>query len=255
MSPATRRCFAPRLVQSTTRLATAAGLSAGILGSRSKLRPSHEYVFDDALHPPLLAEVGRAVCTAGVLPRKELYEAWEVAIRIDAAFPTATRVADLAAGHGLLAWMLLLLARQGGRPRTAVCVDVRMPASADSLGEAISKRFPGLNADLHYIEGSIEAVEASPAMLLTAIHACGPLTDDILHAALGVGAAVAVLPCCHSLRKQRLTEEEGEEHASLTAAAMQLGIPAALDAARLAKLRAGGFEVRSETKLCGTEVT
>ena len=50
------------------------------IGSRSKLRPRDVPSFADA-QPPLFGEVARAVCTAGVLPRKELYEAWEVATR------------------------------------------------------------------------------------------------------------------------------------------------------------------------------
>ena len=201
-SPCVMRPVSPRLLPVTDGLATAAALSARTLGSRTKLRPMHKHLFDDERHPHLLAEVGRAVCTAEVLPRKELYEAWEVATRIDAAFPTATRIADLAAGHGLLAWLLLLLAREGGRRRTAVCVDLRMPVSAETLGDAITRRFPDVASDFHYVEGGIEAIEPSPSVLLTAIHACGPLSDDVLHAALGSGAAVALLPCCHSLRKQ-----------------------------------------------------
>ena len=90
-----RLSTAPPLLQTS--------LPPKLLGSRSKLRPMHRRLFEDSGHPPLLAEVGRAVCDAGVLPRKELYEAWEVASAVDAAFPTAERVADLAAGHGLLA--------------------------------------------------------------------------------------------------------------------------------------------------------
>ena len=134
----------------------------------------------------------------------------------------------MAAGHGLLAWLLLLLARQDGRPRTAVCVDVRMPASADSLGDAIAQSFPGVKADLHYVEGGIEAIEAGPGVLLTAVHACGPLSDDVLHAAIDGGAAVALLPCCHSMRKQRLIAEGTTDYAALAEAAAELGMSQAL---------------------------
>ena len=88
------------------------------IGSKSKLRPRDIPSFA-AAQPPLFREVACAVCTASVLPRKELYEAWAVATRVDDAFPGYTRVADLAAGHGLLAWLLLLLAWERGAPRTA----------------------------------------------------------------------------------------------------------------------------------------
>ena len=121
------------------------------IGSKSKLRPRDIPSFADA-QPPLFKEVACAVCTASVLPRKELYEAWAVATRVDAAFTGYTRVADLAAGHGLLAWLLLLLAWERGAPRTAVCVDVRMPASHETLSAALVARWPRLDGALPHLE-------------------------------------------------------------------------------------------------------
>src|SRR5258705_13842852 len=56
----------------------------------------------------LFDRLGRAVCHAGCLPRKELYEAWEVARRVRRVF-RGGRIVDLAAGHGLLAHVLLIL--------------------------------------------------------------------------------------------------------------------------------------------------
>ncbi|MCH3710085.1 hypothetical protein LZC18_10085, partial [Campylobacter coli] len=56
----------------------------------------------------LFNRIARAVCQAGCLPRKELYEAWEVARRTRRRF-RGGRVVDLAAGHGLLAQVMLLL--------------------------------------------------------------------------------------------------------------------------------------------------
>jgi len=56
----------------------------------------------------LVDRVGRAVCHAGCLPRKELYEAWETARRVRRLF-RGGRVVDLAAGHGLLAQLMLIL--------------------------------------------------------------------------------------------------------------------------------------------------
>ena len=54
----------------------------------------------------LFDRIARAVCRAGCLPRKELYEAWEVARRVHRRF-RGGRVVDLASGHGLLAQILL----------------------------------------------------------------------------------------------------------------------------------------------------
>ena len=57
----------------------------------------------------LFDRIGRAVCAAGRLPRKELSDAWEVARRARRIF-RGGRVIDLGAGHGLLAQIMLLLA-------------------------------------------------------------------------------------------------------------------------------------------------
>src|SRR5262245_26211787 len=46
----------------------------------------------------LFDRLGRAVCEAGCLPRKELYESWEVARRARRWF-RGGRVIDLGAGH------------------------------------------------------------------------------------------------------------------------------------------------------------
>ena len=43
------------------------------------------------------------------MPRKELFETWAAALHIDHHFAMNRRIADIAAGHGLLAWSLLLL--------------------------------------------------------------------------------------------------------------------------------------------------
>jgi hypothetical protein len=55
----------------------------------------------------LLDRVARAVCHAGCLPRKELYEAWEMARRVRRVF-RGGRIVDLGGGHGLLAHLLLV---------------------------------------------------------------------------------------------------------------------------------------------------
>ena len=159
--PALRRSLMPKTFSKPRLLpppaTTRATRAAHNIGSKSKLRPRDIPSFAHA-QPPLFKEVACAVCTASVLPRKELYEAWAVATRVDAAFTGYTRVADLAAGHGLLAWLLLLLAWERGAARTAVCVDVRMPASHDALSAALVARWPRLDGALHYVEGGIDQV-------------------------------------------------------------------------------------------------
>eukprot|EP00954_Amorphochlora_amoebiformis_P017481 1319431-Amorphochlora_amoeboformis.AAC.1 len=47
----------------------------------------------------VFAELGKTVCAAGCIPRKEFYESWEVAHRVHAQFEEYRRFVDLAAGH------------------------------------------------------------------------------------------------------------------------------------------------------------
>ena len=56
----------------------------------------------------LFDRLARAVCHAGCLPRKELYEAWEVARRVRRLF-RGGRIVDLGGGHGLLALVMLII--------------------------------------------------------------------------------------------------------------------------------------------------
>ena len=73
--------------------------SSGRLTSRDVGRFPAETLFD---------RIGRAVCQAGCLPRKELFEAWETARRVRRLF-RGGRIVDLGAGHGLLAQLMLIL--------------------------------------------------------------------------------------------------------------------------------------------------
>ena len=232
-----------RPVLATTSLTTSKG--SPWQGSRTKLRPRDVPVFQGAA-PQLFTEVATAVCDAKCLPRKELFEAWEVATRVDAKFPGVQRVADLAAGHGLLGYLLLILASsRGNLQRTAVCVDQRMPPSFDTLTDALSQRWPDLRDRMQYVEDDLANVETDPSVLVTSVHACGPLTDSVLERAVAGGAhAVAVMPCCHSLRKQPIPPVVGLDAQLLRARADALGsAPDAIDFARIEALRLCGYEV------------
>src|SRR2546426_8053457 len=54
----------------------------------------------------LFHRLARATCHAGCLPRKELYEAWEMARRVGRLF-RGGRAVDLGGGHGVLAPAML----------------------------------------------------------------------------------------------------------------------------------------------------
>src|SRR5689334_3544499 len=88
----------------------------------------------------LFDRIGRATCSAGCLPRKELYEAWEMARRTRRLF-RGGRIVDLGGGHGLLAQAMLLL---DDTSPSAVVVDTALPPSASKLHRALCDEWPRL---------------------------------------------------------------------------------------------------------------
>src|ERR1700704_1479771 len=143
----------------------------------------------------LFHRVARAVCHAGCLPRKELFEAWEMARRVRRLF-RGGRVVDLAAGHGLLAQIMLLL--DDSSP-SALAVDKTLPASSAKLHDVLVRAWPRLSGRLTSVAGALEDVAILPTDVVVSSHACGALTDLVLDRAVAAGARVAVLPCCHHL--------------------------------------------------------
>lgn len=144
----------------------------------------------------LFDRIGRAVCDAGCLPRKELYEAWETARRVRRLF-RGGRVVDLAGGHGLLAHIMLLL---DDTSPYAVVVDPAVPASAPRLHAAIVTAWPRLERRVKFRAAFIDNIALEPTDVVVSCHACGGLTDEVIDRATFVRARVAVLPCCHDVR-------------------------------------------------------
>lgn len=160
--------------------------------SRNRLTEQQAHLFSgDALFD----KVGRVVCRAGCLPRKELFEAWEVARRVRRRF-RGGRVVDLACGHGLAAALLLIL--DDSSP-TALAVDRTLPASAGKLYEVLLSAWPRLEGRIEFIETSVEKVVLQATDLVVSLHACGSLSDLILQQAAEAQARLAILPCCHNL--------------------------------------------------------
>jgi len=195
--------------------------SRNVLNRRTMDRFTGETLFD---------RVARTVCEAECLPRKELYEAWETAKRVRRLLRGGP-IVELAAGHGLLAALLILL---DDTSETATCVDLRRPASQAKVLEALEGRWPRLAGRVRFEEGRIENTAIPDGALVVSVHACGVLTDQVLDLALAARSRVAVLPCCHDL--------EACDTGSL---AGWLDGPLAVDATRAARLRSAGYEVRT----------
>ena len=176
----------------------------------------------------LFDKVGRAVCQAGCLPRKELYEAWEVARRVRRRF-RGGRVVDLACGHGLTAALLLLL---DDSSKQAWAVDHAIPLSAHRLQAALVAAWPRLAERIHYVGSPLEEFALEPNDLVVSVHACGKLTDLVIERAAAVGARLAVLPCCHNL-----------DDADPGGLGGWLDGPLAVDVARANSLRSRGYRI------------
>ena len=188
----------------------------------------------------LFDRVARAVCHAGCLPRKELYEAWEVARRARRLF-RGGRVVDLAAGHGLLAQLLLIL--DDSSP-TAIAIDKTLPPSTPRLRDAIVEAWPRLAGRLSFVEGPLEGVEIQPGDLVVSSHACGALTDLVLDRAAAARARVAVLPCCHD-RAPRLGPGQAVNDSGPLTGWVDAAL--AIDIRRAQRLEQRGYDVRTQT--------
>jgi len=143
----------------------------------------------------LFDKVARVVCGADCLPRKELYESWEVARRVRRRF-RGGRVVDLACGHGLVAHLMLIL---DDTSPGALGIDRSLPPSAGALASALVAAWPRLAGRVELREGAIEEIPLGAGDLVVATHACGALTDVVLARAADARARVCVLPCCHDV--------------------------------------------------------
>jgi hypothetical protein len=176
----------------------------------------------------LFERLARAACHAGCLPRKELYEAWEVARRVRRLF-RGGRIVDLGGGHGLLAQALLVL---DDTSPGAVVVDTALPPSAAKLHRALVDAWPRLEGRVELVAAGLDEIELDGSDLVVSSHACGALTDVVLERAIAASARVAVVPCCHHLR----TGEAGGLSGWVDRAA-------AIDIMRAVRLRQCGYRI------------
>lgn len=195
------------------------------LSSRGRLTP-----YDLGRFPAdtLFDRLGRALCGAGCLPRKELYEAWELARRARRRF-RGGRVVDVGGGHGLLAHAMLLL--DDSSP-AAVVVDKALSPSSVAVHDALVAAWPRLAGRVAFLNVALEHAELRADDVVVSSHACGALTDRILARAAGARTRVAILPCCHDLETCDSGSLAGWVDRSL-----------AIDVYRATRLEAAGYKV------------
>jgi hypothetical protein len=180
----------------------------------------------------LFDRIGRAVCHAGCLPRKELYEAWEMARRVR-RLVRGGRIVDLGGGHGLLAHVMLLL--DDSSP-DALVVDKAVPVSSQKLHASLVEAWPRLAGRITFVLGELDHVKILPTDVVVSSHACGALTDVVLDRAVAAGARVAVLPCCHDLARGDAGPLSGWVDGAL-----------AIDLVRAMRLEGQGYRVWTQT--------
>ncbi|KAL7479747.1 hypothetical protein ACHAW6_005471 [Cyclotella cf. meneghiniana] len=236
---------------------------------KKKLTRRHLPLFDrtytDDDHDFLFDKFAKAVCVAGVVARKEVFETWASALHIYYCFlcnqsssVPLRRVADVAAGHGLLAWALLILddeeiSRESEwqnekPPLTAFCLDVQMPPSAELIYFSMIESFPHLKNRFHYVEGRLEQLVPHNSCLLAGVHACGTLSDILVSTAADLAIPLALVPCCHS-RKAKVLQAcaspfaKEEYDAILNTKGIIPDLAYKLDEARIVALKKSGMNV------------
>ena len=268
--------------------------STSLQKARKKLHPRHKTYFDSSVTGStasspyanslaLFNKFASVLCETSVMPRKEVFETWSAAIYIHSHFfkqnydtttetsrhPVIRRFCDVAGGHGLLAWALLVLddeerneamvsrqqhlGQETCAPLTALCVDRRMPSSAESIRIAMIRQWPHLEDRFDFVEGWLEQIHFHPTCLIASVHACGGLSDTIVASAIYNKAPVALVPCCHSRKKKALlgapvefAQEEYEEIMTSSNDRPLADLAHRLDEARETALRNAGFAVTTE---------
>ena len=193
--------------------------------SKNRLTPRQQSLFPGN---NLFDKIARAVCRAGTLPRKELYEAWEMAKRVRRRY-RGGRIIDLACGHGLLAHIMLIL---DDSSKTAIAVDNEIPLNAGKLSGELIASWPRLKNRVFYKQVPVQEITILPDDIVVSAHACGSLTDLIIDKAIEQHARLAVLPCCHDLKESSTDGLEGWMDKTL-----------AVDTVRAVRLRSKGYQI------------
>ena len=129
---------------------------------------------------------------AGCLPRKELYETWEMARRVRRRF-RGGRVIDLGGGHGLLAQVMLLL--DDSSPN-ALVVDTALPASSGRVHQVLTQAWPRLTGRITLSPARWRTPRFSPPTSSSRAMRAGA---SLIGCSSGPSPRGHGWPCCHVL--------------------------------------------------------
>ena len=116
--------------------------------------------------------------------------------------------------------------------KTAIAVDKKIPLNAKKLSNALVTSWPRLKDRVIYKQMPVQDITILPDDIVVSAHACGSLTDLIIDKAIEQHARVAVLPCCHDLKKSSTDGLEGWMDNTL-----------AVDTVRAMRLRSKGYRI------------
>ena len=165
--------------------------------SRSRLKLADfakVYFPDDSLEHRLIRALGE---TKDIGP-KEVLESFEFYARVRRRI-RAPAMADLCCGHGLVGLLFAVLQRDVER---VSLIDSQQSKGSRAILEAVQYVAPWVVSKVMWIESEVEdmASHLAPGVSLTAVHACGQLTDHCIEIAKGLGSRIAVMPCCYGPR-------------------------------------------------------
>ncbi len=119
---------------------------------------------------------------------------------------------------------------------SALAIDPRPTPGAAPVASALATAWPRLAGRVTIEARAIADVELGPGDVVVATHACGHRTDEVIDRAVAARARLALLPCCH--------DEETCDAGGLKG---WMDLALAVDATRVARLRAEGYAVTTQT--------
>lgn len=166
-----------------------------VAAARSRLDERLVTALEGATSPALLRLV-KALAARRALVIKELVESLEFFERVRHRV-RARHVADLCAGHGLTGLLFAAYERDVER---VTLLDLACHDNQATVLAAVLDVAPWAADKVERVQARVQdaARFLEQGSAVVAVHACGARTDRALDAALEVGGALAVMPCCHA---------------------------------------------------------